>query len=108
MGSKEARVRSHPEEVIKVKDDAGYTRPKEIEMGRKKSIWLSHIQLFATPWTVAHQTPLAMEFSSKNTRVGCHFLIQGIFLTQGLNPCVYCPADRFFTTEPPGSLWRKL
>ena len=23
---------------------------------------------------------------SKNTRVGCHFLLQGIFLTQGLNP----------------------
>ena len=25
-------------------------------------------------------------FSSKNTRVGCHFLLQDIFLTQGLNP----------------------
>ena len=24
----------------------------------------------------------------KNTRVGCHFLLQGIFLTQGLNPCL--------------------
>ena len=23
---------------------------------------------------------------SKNTEVGCHFLLQGIFLTQGLNP----------------------
>ena len=26
-----------------------------------------------------------MDFSSKNTEVGCHFLLQGIFLTQGLN-----------------------
>ena len=25
-------------------------------------------------------------FPSKNTRVGCHFLLQGIFLNQGLNP----------------------
>ena len=25
-------------------------------------------------------------FPGKNTRVGCHFLLQGIFLTQGLNP----------------------
>ena len=25
-------------------------------------------------------------FSGKNTGVGCHFLLQGIFLTQGLNP----------------------
>ena len=28
------------------------------------------------------------DFSSKNTRVGCHFLLQGIFPTQGLNPCL--------------------
>ena len=27
-----------------------------------------------------------MGFSSKNTGVGCHALLQGIFLTQGLNP----------------------
>ena len=27
-----------------------------------------------------------MEFSSKNTGVGCHTLLQGIFSTQGSNP----------------------
>ena len=26
-------------------------------------------------------------FPGKNTGVGCHFLLQGIFLTQELNPC---------------------
>ena len=26
------------------------------------------------------------DFPGKNTRVGCHFLLQGIFPTQGLNP----------------------
>ena len=26
----------------------------------------------------------------KNTGVGCHALLQGIFLTQGSNPCVLC------------------
>ena len=26
------------------------------------------------------------DFSGKNTGVGCHFIFQGIFLTQGLNP----------------------
>ena len=26
----------------------------------------------------------------KNTGVGCHVLLQGIFLTQGLNPCLLC------------------
>ena len=36
----------------------------------------SHVQLFATLWTVAHQAPLSMEFSrQENTGVGCHFLL---------------------------------
>ena len=35
--------------------------------------------------TVARQAPLSMGFSSKNTGVGCRFLLQGIFLTQGSN-----------------------
>ena len=49
---------------------------------------LSHVQLFETPWTVACQDPLRdlWDFSGKNTRVACHFLLQEIFLTQGLNP----------------------
>ena len=47
-----------------------------------------HVQLFETPWTVACQDPLRdlWDFSGKNTRVACHFLLQEIFLTQGLNP----------------------
>ena len=40
-----------------------------------------------TPWTVDCQIP-AWNFSGKNTRVGCHFLFQGIFPTQGSNPCL--------------------
>ena len=27
-------------------------------------------------------------FLSKNTGMGCHFLLQGLFLTQGSNPCL--------------------
>ena len=55
---------------------------------------LCRVQPSATPWTVVRQTPLATGFSSKNTWVGCHFLFQGIFLTQGLNPCLlHCQAD---------------
>ena len=41
-----------------------------------------------TPWTVAHQAYLSMGFPSKNTGVGCHVLLQGIFPTQGLNPAL--------------------
>ena len=46
---------------------------------------LSCIQLFEVPWTVAHEAPLPGNFLDKNTGVGCHFLLQGIFPTQGWN-----------------------
>ena len=43
----------------------------------------------ATPWAVACQAPLcSWDFPGKNTGVGCHFLLQGIFLTQGPNTCL--------------------
>ena len=47
------------------------------------------VQLFVTPWTIAHQAPLSMGFPrAKITGMGCHFLCQGIFPTQGLNLCL--------------------
>ena len=60
----------------------------------KKVKSLSRVRFFVTPWTVAYQAPPSMgarilgpwEFAGKNTRVGCHFLFQGIFPTQGLHP----------------------
>ena len=39
-----------------------------------------------TPWTVARQAPLSMGTPGKNTGVGCHSLLQGIFPTQESNP----------------------
>ena len=50
----------------------------------------SRFRLFATLWTVARQAPLSMEFSSKNTGVGCHTLLQGIFPTQRLHLSLLC------------------
>ena len=44
--------------------------------------------LFVIPWTTARQDPLSMGFPRKNTEMGCYFLLQRIFLTQGLNPCL--------------------
>ena len=35
---------------------------------------------------------------AKNTRVGCHFFLQGIFPIQGSDSCI---AGKLFTTEPP-------
>ena len=61
---------------------------------------LSHVLLFATPRTIAHQAPLSLFSPGKGTVVGCHFLLQGIFMTQEWNPHVL--HWQFFTPEPPG------
>ena len=61
---------------------------------------LSCVQLFATPWTVAHQAPPSMNFLGKSTRVGCHVLLQVIFLGQGL---LYC-RQRLYHLTHQGSL----
>ena len=50
----------------------------------------SHVWLFATLWTVACQAPLSMGFSRPESWSGLLILLQGIFLTQGLNPCLLC------------------
>ena len=62
---------------------------------------LSCVPLSATPWTIAHQAPLSLEFSRQEYWSGLPFLIPGIFLTQGSNP-VSCIAGGFFTAEPLG------
>ena len=47
------------------------------------------------------------DFPGKNIGVNCHFLLQGIFLTQiklssPILQAVSCISGRFFTAEPPG------
>ena len=46
---------------------------------------LSHVWLFATPWTGATRLLRPWNFSGRSTGVGCHLFLQGIFLTQGTN-----------------------
>ena len=58
--------------------------------------------VFATLWIMACQALFPRNFQGKNTEVGCHFLLQGIFLTQGWNLHLLRPsiAGGFFTAEP--------
>lgn len=43
------------------------------------------------------------DFSGRNPAVGCHFLVCGIFLTQGSSSCLLWVMDcRFLTAEPSG------
>ena len=55
--------------------------PKDAHARSLRCFWL-----FVTPWTVCTRLLCPLNFPGKNTGVGCHFLRQGIFLTQGLNP----------------------
>ena len=67
----------------------------------------SWVQLFATPWTVAHQAPLSMGFSRQEYRLGCYALLQGLLPDPGIEPTsLMFPvlASGFFTT--PKCLWR--
>ena len=52
---------------------------------------LSHVRLFATPGPEAAKLLCPWTFPGKNTGVGCCFLLQGIFPTQGLSLCLLCP-----------------
>ena len=48
------------------------------------------------------------DFPGKSTGVGCHCLLQGIFLTQGSNPGFrHCGQIDALQSEPPGNPWRQ-
>ena len=47
---------------------------------------LGHVQLFATPWTVARQAPLSMEFSRQEYWSGLPFPIPGDLPNPGIKP----------------------
>ena len=47
---------------------------------------LSHVGLFVTPTNCSPQIPVSMGFSRQQYWSGSHFLLQGIFPTQGSNP----------------------
>ena len=64
---------------------------------------LSHIRLFATQWTVAHQAPL--EFSRQEYWSGLPFPTPGDLSEPGNKTASLASpalAGRFFTTIPPG------
>ena len=47
---------------------------------------LSHVQLFATPWTVAYQAPQSMEFSRQEYCSGLPFPSPGDLPNPGIEP----------------------
>ena len=64
---------------------------------------LSCDQLFVTPWAVACQAPLPMEFSRQEYWSVLPFLSPGILLSQGLNPGVLCCRQILYHLSQQGS-----
>ena len=65
---------------------------------------LSHVQLFVTPWTVAHQAPPSMEFSRQEYWSGLPFPSPGVLPdpeTEPRSPTLQADA---LPSEPQGSL----
>ena len=58
----------------------------------------------ATPWTIAHQIPLSVEFSRQEYWGGLSFSFPGDLPNTGIEPSSPALAGSFFTTEPPGKL----
>ena len=69
---------------------------------------LSCVPLFQTPWTISYQAPLSWNFSGKSTGVGCHFLLQGLFLMQGLNPGLPHCRQTLYLLSHQGSHWTEM
>ena len=60
------------------------------------------VDSFVTPWTVAWQTPLSMEFSRQEDWSGLPISSPGQLPDSGIKPASLALAGKVFTTEPSG------
>ena len=69
------------------------------------SVLVARLSLtFCNAWTLTHQASLSMEFSSKNTGVGCHFLLQCMKMKSESEVAQSCPTlSDPMDCSPPGS-----
>ena len=63
----------------------------------------SHVRLFVTPWTVAHQAPPSMGFSRQEYWSGLPFLSRGDLPNPGIEPRSPALQADALTSEPPGA-----
>ena len=67
------------------------------------SVMSDSLQPTLCSWTAALQAPWPMGFSRQGNWSGLHFLLQGIFPTQGSSPhsCISCTNRQVLTAMPP-------
>ena len=63
---------------------------------------LSHVRLFVTSWTIAHQVPLFMKFPREDYWIGLPFPSIENLPDPGIETTSSALSGGFFTIEPPG------
>ena len=63
---------------------------------------ISRVQLFVTPWTIARQAPLSMEFSMQEYWSGSPFPSPGDLPNPGIEPRFPALQADSLPSEPPG------
>ena len=66
---------------------------------------LSHVRLFATPWTVAYEALPSMGFSRQEYRSGLPFPSPGDLPDPGIEPRSPALQAGALPSEPPGKPW---
>ena len=66
---------------------------------------LSHVLLFATPWTVAYQAPQSVEFSRQEYWSGLPFPSPGYLPNPGIEPGFPALQADALPSEPPGKTY---
>ena len=79
---------------------SSYTHPS-ISLTREKS--LSHVQLFAIPWTVAYQAPPSMGFFRQEYWSGLPFPSPGDLPNPGIEPRSPALQADILPSKPPGN-----
>ena len=72
------------------------------ESEKVKVTSLSPVQLFVTPWTVAHQAPPSVGFSRQEYRSGLPFPSPGDLPDPGIEPGSPALQTDALPSEPPG------
>jgi len=78
------------------------TKAENIKKMKVKVKSLSHVQLFATPWTVAHQAPPSKGFSRQEYWSRSPFPSPGDLPDPGIEPKSPTLQADALTSEPPG------
>ena len=91
----EANPRCHVMSSTNISVSVFYNRKVKVKS-------LSRVRLFATPWTVAHQTPLSMGFSRQESWSALPFLSPGDLPDPGIEPGSPTLQADALPSDPPG------